>query len=83
MRENAIEWYTGSKTVTVSLTQKKFINKVKKLCDKYPTEARILAQNDDGSIYARIPLSALHLYKIAAQNGPSSGGSEEDNDEDS
>ena len=34
MRENVIEWYNGQDRVTVTLSQGRLINKVKKLADK-------------------------------------------------
>ena len=62
-RENAIEWYTGQDTITISLTQKRLINKVLKLNELYPEEVRILKINDDGSLYAHIPLRYLNIRR--------------------
>lgn len=60
MKENVIEWYTGSDTVTVTLTQQKHINKVRKLAE---TDSRvvIIAENEDGSICAHLPLSFIKI----------------------
>ena len=58
MRENCIEWYTGSDTVTVTLTQQRFINKVRKLAESH-ADVTILAENEDGSILAHLPLSFI------------------------
>ena len=63
-KENAIEWLTGDDTISVSLTQKKYINKVKKLAIKHPNLVSILAENIDGSIFAHLPLKALKLSII-------------------
>lgn len=63
-KENAIEWLTGDDTISVSLTQKKYINKVKKLAVKHPNLVSILKENSDGSIFAHLPLKALKLSII-------------------
>lgn len=75
--ENSIEWLTGDDEIVVSLTHRKYVNKVKKLAKKYPETARILAQNQDGSICAIIPLSALHLT-IYNRNTASFEGADEE-----
>lgn len=59
-KENAIEWLTGQNVITLSLTQERMINKVRKLKQKFPKEVKIRT-NEDGSIYAKIPLSYLKL----------------------
>ena len=59
--ENVIEWLTGQDRIALTLSQKRFINKVQKLKQKYPDQVDIIAENDDGSIYATMPLSALRL----------------------
>ena len=60
MRENVIEWYTGNDTITVTLTQQRFINKVRKLAE---TNANVTidAENEDGSVLAHIPLNFLRI----------------------
>lgn len=60
MKENVIEWLTGQDTVTVSLSQGKYINKVKKLA-KTHSDVKILAENKDGSICAHIPLKYIKI----------------------
>lgn len=67
--ENAIEWLTGQDTITVSLTQKRFINRVRKLAKKYPKSIEIVAENNDGSIMAHLPINALHLSIRTANTG--------------
>lgn len=62
-RENAIEWYTGHDTITVTLTQRRLVNSVKKYAEKYPDEVQIVKINDDGTILAHIPLSYLRLRR--------------------
>ena len=62
-RENAIEWLTGRDTITLSLTQQRYITKVRKLKKKFPKLVKIRT-NPDGSIFAKLPLSALKLSII-------------------
>ena len=59
--ENVIEWIRGSKTVTISFTQKRFITKVHNLAQKYPDKVQIVHENKDSSIVAHLPLSAVHI----------------------
>ena len=61
-RENAIEWYSGQDMITVSLTQKKYIRKLNKIKKKYPEKVKIIKVNPDGSVYAKLPIKALHIF---------------------
>ena len=63
-RENVIEWLIGQKHIVVTFTEKKYINKVKKLAEKFPNEVKIKAVNKDGSIVAHLPKTALKLSVI-------------------
>ena len=40
---------------------KKWINKVKKLKEEHPDDVKILAENEDGSICARLPIKYLKI----------------------
>lgn len=62
--ENSIEWLTGQDTISCTLSQKRLINKVRKLAKKYPDMVQIIAENEDGSIFAHLPLKALKLNII-------------------
>lgn len=66
-KENCIEWLTGQDTIGVSLTQQKYITKVRKLKKKHPEKVEI-TENSDGSIFAKLPLKALKL-SIIVGNG--------------
>jgi len=55
--DNVFEWYTGEKVAGVTFSQRKWINKVKKYAEDYPDDVVIEAENDDGSIFAKIPVS--------------------------
>ena len=59
--ENEIEFIDGDKTCTVSFAARKFVNKMKKLHDKDTTGFERFVENEDGSVYARIPLNWLKI----------------------
>ncbi len=82
IKENVIEWITGDKTVTVALTQKRYINRVKMLAEKHPNLVEIVAENADGSLCAHLPLKALHLFIYGANTGGFPVVDEEDEEED-
>ena len=60
-QENNIEWLTGQDKATVSFSQKKYVNRIKRMAKKHPLSVEIVAENDDGSICATIPLKSIHL----------------------
>lgn len=68
LKENVIEWITGSETLTVTLTQQKYITKVEKLAEKWPDMVEIVSRNTDGSILAHLPLKALKLSIIVKED---------------
>lgn len=68
LQENLIEWMTGSKIATVTFSQKKFVNRIKRMAEKHPETVDIVAENEDGSITAHIPVKALHLTVYAPKN---------------
>lgn len=55
--ENAVEWLSGQKIISVTFSQRKFINKARKLAEQYPDDVQIIAENEDGSIFLHAPLS--------------------------
>ena len=78
LKENHIEWYSGADTMTLSLTQAKYINRVRRMLEKHPSMGAILAENQDGSILAHISLRALHLTVFTRKNVGSKAIDEED-----
>lgn len=56
-----IEWLNNEKRVTITLSQGRYISKVKKLAEKYPNEVIITAQNKDGSIVAHVPTRYIKI----------------------
>lgn len=64
MRENVIEFIKNESRMTLTLSQGRFITKVRELAEKFPDDVEIVAENADGSIVAHMPVSALHLSII-------------------
>ena len=60
MRENCIEWLNGQDRVTVTLSQGKYINKVKKLAEKHEG-VEIVKENTDGTLLAHLPLKFVKI----------------------
>lgn len=62
-RENCIEWLMDSKTATVTLSQGRYISKIRKLAEKFPDEVKIIAEpeNNDGYMVAHIPVKYIKL----------------------
>ena len=69
-KENSIEWITGQDTISLSITQQRYITKVRNLKKKFPKLVKIHT-NPDGSIFAKLPLSALKLSIIIREGGMS------------
>lgn len=49
-RETVWEHVEGNKTATIYTAEKKFINELNKLADKYPEDVQIRTINPDGSL---------------------------------
>lgn len=60
LKENAIEWITGQRTITVTINQEKHRNKIKTLAKTHP-EVKIIHTNPDGTILAKLPLKYLKI----------------------
>ena len=64
VRENVIEWITGSDRIAITVTQPRYINRVRKLVEHYSkdnADGVDLIENDDGSVFAHLPLECLKL----------------------
>ena len=59
--ENCIEFLNNQHSITVYFCMQKWINKVKKLKEEHPDDVKILAENEDGSICARLPIKYLKI----------------------
>ena len=64
-RENAIEWINGQDRVTVTLSQGRYISKIKKLAEKFPDEVKIVKENTNGTILAHIPLNYIKINRAS------------------
>lgn len=60
MDENVIEWVNGEAGIVLTLSQKKYINRVRRLAKQHPSEVTMY-DNPDGTVYATMPLSYLKL----------------------
>lgn len=64
VNENVVEFRKNSKTMYVTFSQKRFIKKIKMLAETFPDKVIILAENDDGSIHAKLPVKALKINLV-------------------
>lgn len=63
VKENVIEFLLNQKIMTLTLTQRKLVNKVMDLANEWPEEVKVLHTNEDGSIYAQMPTNYLKLNR--------------------
>ena len=66
MNENVIEWITGDDEIALTLTQRKYINKVKKLAEELDPPL-LYIENEDGSVFCHLPLRYLKISKPATR----------------
>ena len=59
--ENMIEFISGTRTATVTFTNQKHINRIKKLYEERGDEFKYLKENTDGSVCAKIPLKWVKI----------------------
>lgn len=64
IHENVIEWITGDDHIVCTLTQKKYINKARKIVEKQPYLKHWWHENKDGSVVCHLPLKVLKLSLI-------------------
>lgn len=55
-KENMIEFISGEHFCTVSFTNRKHINRIKRIYEDRKYEFKYFHENTDGSIWAKIPL---------------------------
>ena len=58
--ENVIEWLTNKDKAKLTFGQQKYISKIRKLAENNPDKVK-LYNNDDGSIFATVPLSWIKI----------------------
>ena len=59
--ENMIEFISGTRTATVTFTNQKHINRIKKLYEERKDEFKYLVENPDVSVCAKIPLKWIKI----------------------
>ena len=59
--ENVLEFISGTHTATVTFTNKKHINRIKKLYEERKDDFKYFVENPDGSICAKIPLKWIKI----------------------
>ncbi len=59
--ENMIEFISGTRTATVTFTNKKHINRIKKLYEEHKEDFKYFYENSDGSICAKFPLKWIRI----------------------
>ena len=59
--ENMIEFISGTKTATVTFTNRKHINRIKKLYEERKEDFKYFVENSDGSICAKLPLKWIKI----------------------
>ncbi len=59
--ENVIEWTKDHNRATLTLSQRRIITRVKKLAESHPEKCQIVAENQDGSICADVPVSWIKI----------------------
>ena len=60
-QENMIDFVVGRDTAVVSFTNKKYINRIKKLYKERKEEFTSFYENKDGSVCAKIPLKWIRI----------------------
>ena len=59
--ENCIEFLSGERSAVVSFTNKKHINRIKKLYEERKDDFKYFHENTDGSICAKLPLKWIKI----------------------
>ena len=59
--ENCIEFLSGERSAVVSFTNRKHINRIKKLYEERKDDFKYFHENTDGSICAKIPLKWVKI----------------------
>ena len=59
--ENMIEFISGTRTATVTFTNQKHINRIKKLYEERKDDFKYFIENPDGSVCAKIPLKWIKI----------------------
>lgn len=55
IKETVFSYVDVDQVASLTTYEKKWINKIHALAEKYPDQVRIVAENDDGTICAHVP----------------------------
>lgn len=59
--ENVVEFISGTRTATVTFTNQKHINRIKKLYEERKDDFKYFHENTDGSVCAKLPLKWIKI----------------------
>lgn len=59
--ENVLEFISGTRTATITFTNKKHINRIKKLYEERKDDFKYFVENPDGSVCAKLPLKWIKI----------------------
>ena len=59
--ENVIEFMTNDTRATLSFSQGRYKSVIRKLSEKHPDDCQIIADNEDGSICAHVPVAWIRI----------------------
>lgn len=59
--ENCIEFLSGERSAVVSFTNRKHINRIKKLYEERKDDFKYFHENTDGSICAKLPVKWIKI----------------------
>ena len=67
VNENVIEWLKNDKTASVTAANAtRLKGRLLKLAKEFPEEVQIIAQNEDGSIFAHVPVKWVRINKAGS-----------------
>ncbi len=59
INENLMEWLTGEEIIACTFSQRKHVNLFRKFSERYPEDYRLIAENEDGSIYGEVSINCI------------------------
>ena len=59
--ENMIEFLSGTRSATVTFTNQKHVNRMRKLYEERGNEFKYFKENSDGSVCAKVPLKWIKI----------------------
>lgn len=61
IQENVIEWITGDAYISVTVTQERYRNKLRKLYAERPEQFQLFREDDNGYVFAKIPATWIKV----------------------